>query len=55
LAGVGLVVLVLAMFPANVYAAAKGVPLRGNPPTPLWLRAPMQLWFVGLTWWASRG
>ena len=55
LAGLGLVALVAAMFPANANAAARGVTLRGRPPTPLWLRAPMQLLFVGLTWWASQG
>jgi hypothetical protein len=32
-----------AMFPANVYAALNGIPLGGEAPTPLWLRAPMQI------------
>lgn len=54
LAGLGLAVLVVAMFPANVSAARKGIPLRGKPPTPLWLRIPMQVLFVGLTLWASQ-
>jgi uncharacterized membrane protein len=54
LAGLCLVVLVIAMFPANVNAVVKGVPMRGRPPTPLWLRVPMQVLFVGLTWWASQ-
>jgi uncharacterized membrane protein len=54
LAGLGLVALMVAMFPANVNAALNGVPLGGRPPTPLWLRVPMQGLFVGLTWWASQ-
>ena len=48
LAGLCLALLVMAMFPANVYAAMKGVPMRGRSPTPLWLRVPMQLLFVAL-------
>jgi uncharacterized membrane protein len=51
LAGLGLVLLLLAMFPANVNASRKGVELRGKAPTPLWLRGPMQLLFVGMTLW----
>jgi uncharacterized membrane protein len=54
LAGVCLILLLIAMFPANVHAALKGATLRGKPATPLWLRAPMQLLFIGLLWWASR-
>lgn len=39
----GLVALLVAMFPANVYAAISGVTLGGNPPTVLLLRTPLQL------------
>ena len=53
LAGIGLALLLVAMFPGNVYAALNEVPFRGEPPTPLWLRAPMQLLFIGMIWWAS--
>jgi uncharacterized membrane protein len=53
LAGLGLALLLVAMFPGNVYAALNEVPFRGEPPTPLWLRAPMQLLFIGMIWWAS--
>jgi uncharacterized membrane protein len=49
-AGMALVVQLAAMFPANVNAARKGIPLRGKPPTPLWLRAPMQLLYIALIW-----
>ena len=52
-AAICLVILLLAMFPANVNAALSGIPLRGEPPTPLWLRLPIQLLFLGTTWWTS--
>jgi len=54
LAGICLILLLITMFPANVNAAMKGAPLAGKPATPLWLRAPMQLLFIGLLWWSSR-
>ena len=53
LAGLGLGLLLVVMFPANVSAARKGTTLRGKPPTPLWLRGPMQLLFVGMTLWVA--
>jgi uncharacterized membrane protein len=54
LAGICLIALLIAMFVANVNAAQKGVTLRGKPPTPLWLRTPMQGLFVALLWWSTR-
>ena len=54
LAGIGLALLLVAMFPANVAAARKGVPLRGKPLTPLPLRLSLQLVFIGVTWWATQ-
>ena len=54
LAGICLIALLVGMFMANVNAAQKGVTLRGKPPTPLWLRAPMQVFFVVLLWWSTR-
>ena len=53
LAGIGLVLLLVAMFPANVNAVLNGIPLGGEPPTPLWLRTPMQLLFIGMVWWTA--
>jgi uncharacterized membrane protein len=53
LAGICLVLLLVAVFPANVNAALNGIPLGGEPPTPLWLRAPEQLLFIGMLWWTS--
>lgn len=52
-AGICLIVLMIALFPANVHAATTGVTLAGRAPTPLWLRAPMQVLFIGLLWWSS--
>jgi len=49
-----LIVLLIGMFLANVNAAKKGVTLRGKPVTPLWLRTPMQVFFVVLLWWSTR-
>lgn len=53
LAGVGLAAQLVAMFPANAYAARKGVPFRGRPPTPLPVRAALQLAFIGAVWWTA--
>lgn len=52
-AAICLIVLLVALFPANVYAALAEVPLRGNAPTPLWLRVPMQILWMFLLWWSS--
>lgn len=52
-AGLGLVLLLVAMFPANINAAKKGIPLRGRRPTPLWLRGPMQVLFIGMALWVA--
>ena len=48
-----LMLLLIAMFPANVNAARDRLALRGKRATPLWLRAPMQLIFIGLLWWST--
>jgi uncharacterized membrane protein len=52
-AAIGLVLLLLGMFPANVYAALSGVTLRGQPATELWLRTPMQIVWIAMLWWSS--
>jgi uncharacterized membrane protein len=49
-----LIVMLLALFPANVKAALRHLPLRGQEATALWLRAPMQLLFILLLWWIAR-
>ena len=53
LAGICLVLLLVAMFPAHVNAIINEIPLGGNAPTPLWVRAPMQLLYIGMVWWTS--
>src|SRR4028119_198101 len=53
LAEICLVLLLIALFPANVYAALNEIPLRGEAPTPLWIRGPIQLLFIGMVWWTS--
>ncbi len=42
-----------ALFPANVYAALNEVPLRGQAATPLLIRTPMQLLYIGMVWWTA--
>jgi uncharacterized membrane protein len=53
LAGVCLAVYLVAVFPANVYAALNEVPLRGEAPAPFWVRTLMQLLYIGMVWWTS--
>lgn len=47
-----LIVLLVALFPANIRAAREHLTLRGRPATSLWLRLPMQVLFLGLLWWS---
>ena len=54
LAGLCLVLLLVALLPANVSAARRGVPMRGRAPTPLLVRIPMPILFVRLTLWATQ-
>jgi uncharacterized membrane protein len=54
LAGICLIALLIGMFIANIKAALQGVTLRGKAATPLWLRAPMQILFIGLLWWSTK-
>ncbi len=48
-----LILLLVVMFAANVHAAVNDIPLGGDAPIPLWVRAPMQLLYIGMTWWAA--
>ncbi len=54
-AATGLILLLMAMFPANVHAARAGVTIRGRAPTPLVLRLLMQLVWMLLLWWSAIG
>lgn len=53
-AGIALILLFVALLPANIHAAQAKLTLRGKPVTPLWLRVPMQILFVALTWWSTQ-
>lgn len=53
LAGLCLVVFLLAVLPANVKAAREGVIIAGKQATPLWLRIPMQILFLVLLSWST--
>jgi uncharacterized membrane protein len=53
LAAWGLALLLLALFPANVSAARRGLTLRGKPVTPLAIRLPIQLLFLAVTLWVA--
>ena len=53
LAAWGLVALLVALFPANVYAAVSGVTLGGEAATPLWLRTPLQVFWIATLWATS--
>ena len=53
LAGICLSLLLLALFPANVYAAVNAIQFRGSPPTDIWLRGLVQLVLLGALWWST--
>jgi uncharacterized membrane protein len=46
----GLILLFVALLPANISAARRQLTIRGRPATALWLRVPMQLLFIGWVW-----
>jgi uncharacterized membrane protein len=52
-AAIGLVLMLVALFPANIHAALNGVTLREQPATPLALRAAMQLIWIAALWWST--
>jgi uncharacterized membrane protein len=54
-AGLTLIAMLVFVFPANVSAAARHVPLGGRPATPLALRLPMQILFIFVAWWTTHG
>jgi uncharacterized membrane protein len=54
IAGICLIVLLVAMLPANIKAAQGGLQILGRPATPLLIRIPLQIIFIGLVWWSTR-
>ena len=50
----GLIALLLAVFPANIYMATAGVKIGGFPSQPwmAWARLPFQFVLIGLVYWA---
>lgn len=55
LAAWGLVLLLVAMFPANVSAARRGLKIRGRSVSSLWIRTPMQILFILWAWYVEYG
>jgi uncharacterized membrane protein len=52
-AGACLMLLLVLLFPANINAAVDEIPFGGAPPTSLWLRLPIQVFFLAAIWWTS--
>ncbi|MFI1461116.1 DoxX family protein [Nocardia carnea] len=53
-AGLGLAFLLVAMVPANIYAAVEDIPLNGEPATPLWFRIPEQIVYFAAALWIAQ-
>jgi uncharacterized membrane protein len=55
LAAIGLILLLLAVFPANIYVALENVQLGGfmNYAVYQWLRLPMQFVLIAWVWWSA--
>jgi uncharacterized membrane protein len=53
LAGIALIVFLLAVLPANIHAAQEGVTLRGAAATPMVPRIVLQVLFIVLVWWSA--
>jgi uncharacterized membrane protein len=53
LAGLCLIVFLLAILPANIKASREHVFIAGRPATPLWARIPMQILFIALLCWTT--
>lgn len=54
LVGWGLIALLIAVFPANIYVAMQGqMPGLDVSPLTLWLRLPFQAGFIAWVWWVA--
>jgi uncharacterized membrane protein len=52
-AAASLMIFLLAVLPANIYAARADITLRGAAATPLVPRIALQLFFIALVWWSG--
>jgi uncharacterized membrane protein len=52
-AAYSLMALLIAMFPANVHAARRGLMVAGRRATPLRWRLPLQLFWIAALWWVG--
>jgi len=52
-AAYGLIALLVAMFPANVYAARAELVVAGRRASPLVWRLPLQLFWISALWWVA--
>lgn len=53
LAAAALVLMLIAILPANIHAARSALTLNGAPVTPLWPRIGLQIVFIALLWWSG--
>jgi uncharacterized membrane protein len=56
LAGLGLIALYVAVFPANINMAVNHIPISDKPLASWipWARLPFQILFIAIAWWVSR-
>ncbi|MFN8004039.1 MAG: DoxX family protein [Acidobacteriota bacterium] len=54
LAAWGMIALLIAVYPANIYMALNPHLFSGMNPTALWIRLPFQFLFVAWAWWFTR-
>ena len=53
----GIILLLIAVYPANIYLAFNEVPQKALDITPFvasWVRLPMQFVFIGIAYWHSK-
>jgi uncharacterized membrane protein len=53
-AGIALIVYLVAVFPANAYAARNHIPFRGHPQPSIPVRLVIQLLLIALLWWVTQ-
>jgi len=53
-AGIGLIALLAAVFPANIYMAMDSTQFNSIPPAVLWLRLPLQFVFMAWVNWSTK-